>query len=215
MAAQLCLGGLLGTTSSQPDGGVDLREGVADEGGFVVSQLSTLIGVTLGAILSYLVGMLNERTRWRREQGARWDGLLLQAYSDYGQAIKECVLAYQRLAAHQGLTEDPSPVEPTDDALGQASKAEARRAAMTEPLRLLADSSTAVAVRKLNDAVWHLEWMARGRLTGASATWDEAYSVYRAARQNFHEKARASLQVPGGVIAERATWPPSWRRAGA
>ena len=57
------------------------------------SQLSTLIGVTLGAILSYLVGMLNERTRWRREQGSRWDGLLLQAYSDYGQAIKECVVA--------------------------------------------------------------------------------------------------------------------------
>jgi hypothetical protein len=71
----------------------------------VINQLSAVIGVAVGAVLSYLVGMLNERTRWGREQGARWDGLLLKAYSDYGQAIKECVVAYGRLAAHQGLTE--------------------------------------------------------------------------------------------------------------
>jgi hypothetical protein len=177
----------------------------------VVDQLSTLIGVTLGAGLSYLVGMLNERTRWRREQGARWDGLLLQAYSDYGQAIKDCVLAYQRLAAHQGLTEDPTPIEPTNDALEQATQAELRRAATTEPLRLLADPATAAAVRDLNDTVWHLEWMARGRLTGETSTWDQAYKVHRAARRTFYEKARASLQVPGGVIPERASWPPAWR----
>ncbi|MDX3539917.1 hypothetical protein PV721_37510 [Streptomyces sp. MB09-01] len=180
----------------------------------MTNQLYALIGVTLGAVLSYLVGMLNERTRWRREQGARWDGMLLQAYSDYGQAIKECVVAYQRLAAYRGLTEDPTPMEPTNDGLEQAAKAEARRAAMTEPLRLLADPATANAVRKLNDAVWHLEWMARGRLTGEAATWEQTYGVYRAARQAFYEKARAGLQVPGGVIAEREIWPPSWR-AGA
>ncbi|GGX29666.1 hypothetical protein GCM10010297_58850 [Streptomyces malachitofuscus] len=170
-----------------------------------------LTGVVLGAVLSYLVGMLNERTRWRRERAARWDGLLLQAYSDYGQAIKECVVAYQRLAAHKSLTEDPTPVEPTIDALEQAAQAEAKRASMTEPLRLLADPATAVAVRKLNDAVWHLEWIARGGLRADSASWDQAYRDYRAARQAFYEKARASLQVPGEVIAERPSWPPPWR----
>ncbi|MFI6005500.1 hypothetical protein ACIA98_34755 [Streptomyces sp. NPDC051366] len=180
----------------------------------MVDQLSTLIGVVVGAAMSYLVGTLHERTRWRRQQGARWDGLLLQAYSDYGQAIMDCVVVYQRLAAHQGLTADPSPVETTDDALEEAAKAELRRAAMTEPLRLLADPDTAEAVRKLNDAVWHLEWLARGRLAGEAAAWDEAYSAYRTARRAFYEKARASLQVPGEVIAERASWPPSWRASG-
>ncbi|MFZ3562783.1 hypothetical protein [Streptomyces sp. BH055] len=177
----------------------------------MVNQLSALIGVVLGAVLSYLVGMLNERTRWRREQGARWDGLLLHAYSDYGQAIKECVVAYQRLAAHRGLTEDATPVEPSDGALDQAATAEARRSTMVEPLRLLADPATAAAVRELNEAVWHLEWMARGRLAGEAATWDQVYSTYRVARKNFYDKARASLRVPGGAITERASWPPSWR----
>lgn len=184
------------------------------EGVIMVNQLAALIGVALGAVLSYLVGMLNERTRWRREQGTRWDGLLLQAYSDYGQAIKECAVAYQRLAAHRGLTEDATPVEPSVDALDQAATAEARRAAMTEPLRLLADPATVAAARKLNEAVWHLEWMARGRLVGNAATWEQAYSTYRVARQSFYDKARVSLRVPGGAIAERASWPPSWR-AGA
>ncbi|MFF7356976.1 hypothetical protein ACFZA1_30695 [Streptomyces filipinensis] len=143
------------------------------------SQLSALIGVTLGAALSYLVTMLNDRARWRREQGARWDGLLLQAYSDYGQAIKECVIAYQRLAAQQGLAQHPTPREPTTDALDQAARAEARRVAMTEPLRLLADPATTAAVRRLNEAVWQLEWMARGRLTADATAWDQAYTGYR------------------------------------
>ncbi|MCM2424237.1 hypothetical protein [Streptomyces sp. RKAG293] len=177
----------------------------------MINQLSTLIGVALGAVLSYLVGMLNERTRWRREQGARWDGLLLQAYSDYGQSIKACVVTYQRLAAHQGMAADSTSVEPGDDALDQAAKAEERRAAMTEPLRLLADPATAAAVRELNDAVWHLEWMARGLLAGEAAAWDQAYTTYRVARQSFYDKARASLQVPGGAIPERTSWPSSWR----
>ncbi|MBB5934004.1 hypothetical protein [Streptomyces zagrosensis] len=179
-----------------------------------MNQLSTVIGVILGAALSYVVGMLNERTRWRREQGARWDASLLQAYSDYGQAIKECVLAYRRLAVQQGLIDDPTPMEPSNDALAEAALAELRRAATTEPLRLLADPATAAAVRALNDTVWHLEWIARGRLTGEAAAWGQAFSAYRAARRTFYEKARASLRVPGEVIPERASWPPSWRTGG-
>jgi hypothetical protein len=177
----------------------------------MLNQLSTLIGVVIGAAMTYLVGALHDRTRWQREQSARWDGTRLQAYSDYGQAIKECIVAYQRLAASRGLTTDPTPVEPTDDALEQAAKAELRRAALTEPLRLLADSGTAEAVRQVNDAVWHLEWLARGQLAGDAATWDQTYNRYRAARRTYYEKARASLHVPGEVIAERTTWPPQWR----
>ncbi|MGC5342252.1 hypothetical protein [Streptomyces sp. DT171] len=177
------------------------------------NQLWALVGVTLGAVLSYVVGMLNERTRWRRERGARWDGLLLQAYGDYGQAVKECVLAYQRLAAQRGLTAETMPAEPTGapPPPQRAAQAELRRAATTEPLRLLADPATAGAVRELNDAVWHLEWLALGHLPGDASAWEQAYRAYRTARQTFYERARTSLHVPGGVIPERASWPPDWR----
>lgn len=174
-------------------------------------QLSALIGVVVGALMSYAVGTLHERARWRREQGARWDGLILQAYSDYGQAIKDCAIAYQRLAAERGLTDEPAPVGAAGDAVEEAARAELRRAAAAEPLRLLADPDTAAAVRALNDAVWHLEWVVQGRLTGEAASWGRAHDSYRTARRAFYEKARASLRVPGGVIAERPAWPPSWR----
>ncbi|MFJ7419895.1 hypothetical protein ACIQXD_14975 [Streptomyces uncialis] len=171
----------------------------------------TLISVSVGAVLSYVVGMLNERTRWRREQAARWDVPLLEAYSEYGRAVKECVVAYQRLAAHRGLAEDPTPAEPDADALERAAQAEARRSTVAEPLRLLADPATASAVRELNEAVWHLEWLARGRMEGAAADWERAHRAYRDARRAFHDKARASLQVPGAVLGERPSWPPAWR----
>lgn len=82
--------------------------------------------------MSYLVGALTERSRWRRQQETRWDGHLLQAYSEYSHAVKECATRYQRLAAYRGLVDHPAPLQPTDAELEQAATAEGRRAASVE-----------------------------------------------------------------------------------
>lgn len=179
----------------------------------LADQLPALIGVVVGGVMSYAAGALTERSRWRRQQATRWDERLLQAYSDYGHAVKECSSYYLRLAAGRNLTDHPAPLESTNDVLEQAATAERRRSAMVEPLSLLTDARTAEAIRALNRSLWHLEWLARGRKPGDTATWANAFSDYRAARADFYQHARRSLQVAEMTDLQEAPWPPSWRPA--
>src|SRR5262245_7281946 len=90
----------------------------------ILDQLPTLLGVIVGGLMSYVVGALTEQSRWRRQQEIRWDGQLLEAYSEYGHAVKECATRYLRLAAHGGLTNHLAPLEPTEVELEQAANAE-------------------------------------------------------------------------------------------
>lgn len=177
----------------------------------IVAQLPTLLGVVVGGLISYLVGALAERSRWRRQQETRWDGHLLQAYSEYSHSVKECATRYQRLAAYRGLVDHPAPLQPTDAELEQAATTEGRRAASVESLSLLTNAETAKAVQRLNRCVWHLEWLARGQLAGNPASWAEAFSSYRAARSEFHDCARRSLQISELGTLQEAPLPPPWR----
>lgn len=161
--------------------------------------------------MSYAAGAMAERSRWRRQQATRWDERLLQAYSDYGHAVKECANYYLRLAAGRNLTDHPAPLESTNGALEEAATAERRRSAMVEPMSLLADAGTADAVRALNRCLWHLEWLARGQMPGDNTTWAEAFSDYRSSRVEFYRQARQSLGVAEVTSRQEAPWPPSWR----
>ena len=174
----------------------------------LVDQLPALLGVVTGGVMSYVVGALTERSRWRRQQETRWDSHLLQAYSDYGHAVKECATYYRRLAAHRGMIDHPAPLEPTGDILEQAATAEGRRSAMMETLSLLTNTETAHAVRKLNESLWHLEWLARGQLAGDATSWAHAHSNYRTARAEFFRQARRSLQIAEMSTLREATWAP-------
>lgn len=177
----------------------------------IVDQLPTLIGVVVGGLMSYVVGALTERSRWRRQQETRWDGQLFQAYNDYSHAVKECADRYERLAAYRGLTDHPAPLEPTEVELEQAANIEGRRSSMVEALSLLTNTETAEAVQRLNRCVWHLEWLARGQLVGDPASWAQAFSDYRAARVTFYQNARRSLRIVEIGSLRQAPWPPPWR----
>ncbi|MFF3327162.1 hypothetical protein [Streptomyces sp. NPDC002889] len=176
----------------------------------LVGQLVALLGVVIGGVMSYLVGALAERNRWRREEATRWDGSLLQAYSDYGHAVRECAHYYQRLAAHRGLTDHPAPLAPADDVLEKAAAAESRRSAMVEPISLLSNAETAEAVREVNLCIWHLEWLARGQLAGDQASWAAAFSAYRTARAEYYRSARRSLRIAEMGALREVPWPPPW-----
>ena len=62
----------------------------------IVQQLPALIGVAIGALASYLADALTERTWWRRERFSRWDDRHVQAYADYGHAVKNVYVQCMR-----------------------------------------------------------------------------------------------------------------------
>lgn len=180
----------------------------------LVDQIPTLLGVVVGAATSYLVTVITERSRWRRQQAVRWDERRLSAYTEYARAVKEVCMISLRLAAGRGLTDYPTPLEPTSEVLSEAAAAEDRRGYLLENLRLLTDTDTITAARVLNHALWQLSWMAHGKVAATRESWAQAWREYRDARDEYHRCARKSLGITGSAVARDQTWPPRWMTAG-
>ncbi|MFF1477075.1 hypothetical protein ACFVYD_05775 [Streptomyces sp. NPDC058301] len=177
----------------------------------LASQALPLVGVAIGAVVSLVVSAVNDRARWQRQQSVRWDERRLNAYAEYAHAVKELSSRYTRLAIARGVATGPSPLEPTDAVLEELAAAEAHRSALAETLWLLGDVDSNTAAVKLNHALWHLEWLARGIPTTGIATWPEAFLEFREARRGFLRAARCDLGVRGSQITHDVPWPPAWR----
>ncbi|MFE6973893.1 hypothetical protein [Streptomyces sp. NPDC057682] len=178
----------------------------------MTERILPLAGVGLGALLSFLVTSLNERTRWRRQQSVRWDERRLTAYAEYAHAVKELAARYHRVAAARGLVSGPVELEPTPDVLAELGEMEARRSALSETLGLLGDTEANTASKTVDHCLWRLECLARGVPMEGEHDWDEAFQDFRAARSRYVEHARASLGVPGAV-ARDVPWSAEWRPA--
>ncbi|MGX8903945.1 hypothetical protein ACR820_01460 [Streptomyces netropsis] len=135
----------------------------------------------------------------------------LNAYAEYAHTVKELSIRYTQLAIARGVTTGSTSLEPTDGVLEELAAAKAHRSALAETLWLLGDVDSNTAAVKLNHALWHLEWLARGIPTTGIATWPEAYLDFRKARKDFPQAARCDLGVPGARIAHDVPWPPPWR----
>lgn len=183
-----------------------------DRGVFVslTSQILPLAGVVLGAVTSFVVTSTNERTRWRRQQAARWDDRRLTAYADYAHVVKELAAHYQRLAAGRGLTSGPVPAEATPELLAEVAQLESRRSALSESLGLLGDTEANTASKSVDRSLWRLEALARGVDTPDEQDWGHAYLQFRQARDRYVEQARASLGVPGPA-GRPVPWRPNGR----
>jgi hypothetical protein len=75
-------------------------------------QTFTIIGVVVGAGMSYLAGFLNERARSNRDKASKLDEHRLSAYAAYGQAVKAMSSVASRIAAARGLNALMRPLEP-------------------------------------------------------------------------------------------------------
>ncbi|WP_406405117.1 hypothetical protein OH805_38400 [Streptomyces sp. NBC_00879] len=159
-----------------------------------------MIGVIVGAVASYAVTALAERTRWKRQTAERWDERRLVAYADYSQAVKTIVTLAHRLAAFRGLNPDAKPLSPTEDNLALLQEAEEQRSSCLESIRLLTDSDTLTAIRALNHCVWHLMFLA-GDESASPHDWESAFTQYRQARDEYYRHARRSLGVPGVAVS--------------
>lgn len=176
----------------------------------LTDRILPLVGVALGALMSFLVSSLNERARWRRQQAVRWDEHRLTAYAEYAHAVKELAARYHMIAAARGLVSGPMELEPTPDVLTELGALESRRSALSETLGLLGDTEANTASKTLDHCLWRLETLARGVPTGVEQNWDQAFQEFRTARSRYVGHARASLGVPGAV-ARDVTWPTAWR----
>ena len=180
----------------------------------VSAEVWTLVGVVLGAALSFSATYAAERASWLRNQAVRWDERRLSAYADYGNAVKEQVALASRIAGGRGLDHKPEPLQPSPDNLSKLADAEARRTLMAETLRLLADTDTMAAANEVRRRAEELVAFARGLRDGDSADWDRAFAGYEDARDTYMACARRGLQVgePRAASSPRLRWPLALKR---
>jgi hypothetical protein len=162
----------------------------------LLQQLPTLIGVLVGAGASFLATSAGERARWRRAQATRWDKRRVDAYAEYGHAVKNMIYIATRIAAFRGHHQVLHPLPP-DEGLQLLATADQERGAKWETVLLLGNPATVAAARDWHRSVWRLEHFAQGR-AGVEDDWNEAVLQTVQTRQKFYEAARRDLGV-GGV----------------
>jgi len=163
----------------------------------VWNQISTLAGVILGAVTSYLVTTASEGRRWRREQRTRWDTHRLTAYGQYATAIKSTITITVRVAADIGVTGPFTPTPyPLDvgDALPALAQADIDRAAAWEPLLMFGGEPVIEAARSWSNAVGDLEHLARTQATDPEK-WQLALRTSDAARAAYYSAVRTDLFI--------------------
>jgi hypothetical protein len=161
------------------------------------SEVSALIGVAVGAALSYTTTYLVERASWLRTQAVRWDERRLAAYADYGYAIKHIVNLASRIASGRGIEKGPEPLELSAENLARLADAEVNRSISAETLRLLCDYETSLASEQMTRCAWTLSWMARGIIECDPETWRNTIIAYARARDEYLVNARQSWQLGG------------------
>ena len=177
-------------------------------------QILTLVGVALGASMSFVATYLVERFNWRRSQSVRWDERRLATYVDYANAVKAIVALATRLASDQVLDSGIHPLERTPANFEKLAHAEAHRTSVSDALRMLGDVDTMTAAREMTKCAWRLAWLARGETADDQSIWRKAYQDYEDARDEYIVCARKSLQVIGTHIARTPRlhsleWPPT------
>lgn len=164
------------------------------------AQIFTLIGVTLGAILSYLVRSLGDRSTFRHDHVKRWEERKLEAYIRFASDVKDLALISRRIAGVRGLQSD-EPSLGLAEGLPLLDEAENRREISTEIVCMLAGRETALAYRQLNRAVGRLEQIAHGKPADVTASeWSQAMNEYERVFDLFYVCVRAELGVPGEYL---------------
>jgi len=175
----------------------------------ISAEIAALVGVVLGATLSFAATYMADRASWLRNQAVRWDERRLSAYADYSFAVKDTVALAARLAAGRGLDTSFEPLDSDQDNISKLAEAGARRTMASETLRLLADADTMAAAGEMTKCANELGGFARGKTQGDSLDWHRAYARYENARDRYITYARNSLKVGGARISASPKLPVS------
>jgi hypothetical protein len=163
-----------------------------------IVQLITLLGVTLGALASFVSTRLVDRSRWQREERLRWDTKRLDCYSEFSAAIMRYINIGYRMAAGLGL---PTAVEPlnADTGVQALAAAEADLSLNWAQLLILGSPQVIIAAQEWRNETWQLESFARGHCNNPT-DFLIAAQRRRDARGRFYAAVRTDLGVVTGDI---------------
>ena len=159
----------------------------------IVQMVLPLVGVVVGAFGSYLTSSAGEQARWRRQQLSRWDARRVEAYAEYGDAVKRVYVACKQILDAKAHTK-PTAGCSIDERLADLSQLSAERTSKWETLLLLGAPETISAAREWHRLVWQMERMVTGEVV-TETEWERVWTASYHARTRFYEAARRELGV--------------------
>ena len=108
----------------------------------VGNQVAPLVGVALGATLSWGTAALTDRARFRRDQASHWRERRLTAYSEFAVATKQTMSVLFRVGASLNVDEQTEPLT-LDEAKPLLSAAFHERESAYERMRLVGSDASA------------------------------------------------------------------------
>jgi hypothetical protein len=167
----------------------------------LLQQLPTLLGVAVGAAVTYVAAAVTERSRWRRQLAVRWDDRRLAAYVEYANSLKQALAIAVGLAGQLGL--HAGDVGARTYSNRDLSEAEERRTLAWEAVLMLGSEDVVLAARAWHDCYFRLQRLALGQPGG---NWREAVDAAAVGRRLFYEAARADLGLPPSRRPETFEW---------
>jgi hypothetical protein len=158
----------------------------------------SLLGVLIGAGLTFLASFYRESVQWRRSEIARLSESRRSAYADYAQAVKLDEVTCRRIAAHTGNYDAGGKLS-VEDGLAQLSKNLSDRNAFYETLLLVGSVNAVAAAREWNEAVAALRRFIRDEPGSRNTPFPELYTWALITRDRFYAAARRDLHVEGVV----------------
>jgi hypothetical protein len=163
-------------------------------------QLPALVGVVVGALLSWGSGALTDRWRFRREQQVRWREQRLSAYSTFSASAKSTMSTLFRVAAGLGVDEQTEPLT-LDEARPSLAAAFHDREAAFERVRLVGSEAIIDAAREWVRQIYEMRRLVEGPALSSDA-WGAQVSKANEMRDHFYLRAReelgAELAAPQG-----------------
>jgi hypothetical protein len=175
-------------------------------------QLITLLGVTIGALASFVTTRLVDRSRWQREEALRWGTKRLESYGEFAGALRKFITIEYRINAGLGL---PASAQPLDTATGLPALATAggELSVKWEQVLMLGAPAVITAALEWRNGALRLEKSALG-LRKDAAEYAEAIQDIRAAQVRFYSAVRADLGITSGEIPPGAVTPGTSGTAG-
>ena len=150
-----------------------------------------LVGVVIGAVASFLATSAAERARWRRQQETRWDARRVEAYADYGDAVKRVYVICKQIAdARTSGRAHPA----IDERLAELDRLSAERTSKWETVLLLGHPETIMAARTWHRLIGEMERIVRQQSICAD-DWERAWTASYHERTRFYEAARRELGI--------------------
>jgi hypothetical protein len=157
------------------------------------SELYALLGVVLGAGLSWAAGALTDRARFRRDQMVYWQQQRLGAYVDFAVASKRTMAILYRVGASLGVDDQTEPIS-LDEARPLLAEAFHERDSAFERVLLVGSNEVTAAARSWVPRIWTMRQLASSREID-SETWTAAVNDAREQRNAFDAVAKVDLAV--------------------